>query len=185
MKRNPYILTFIFLFFFALILNASISTADVWLSPMKLHVSGMLNTNESVFIERTIYLKNDDNTSAIVTFDVLNNSVIFDNNTIILGPFEELYIHPMVIVREGFHTDSIIVSSSPFNSSTLKNQTGSQVTTSMLIRVTSEGILSNNETNIQKDNTTENSNIYLFLILCIIIIGFVVYKILIKKKINK
>ena len=183
MKRNPNIITFIYFLIITLIINTSICTADVWLSPMKIHASGTVNQNESILIEKTIYLKNDANKSAIVTFNVLNNSVIFENNTEVLGPLEEKYIHPMIIVRQGNHTDSVYVTSSPFNTSKLANQTGSLVTTSMLIRITSQGIISNDVTNNNETIVrTENSNIYLFLILCIIIIGFIISGTFIRKK---
>jgi len=190
---NKKIRSFIIIFILinsSILLTSTICHATVWLSPLKIHASANVTTNESVFINKSIYLKNDENQSVIVYFEVTNNTVIFEHNSTILEPFEETFVYPLIQVSEGINSDSIIVKSSQQDSSI--NGSGAHVTTSMVIKVSSIGTLVNtnnkneNKTNkISGNNSMLVSNNYLIFISLILIISFTIYIMYIRTFKNK
>lgn len=148
--------------------NTTDCKAAVWISPMNIHASTNVTGNESVLIEKSIYLKNDENRSVKVDFEVTNNSVIFENDEIILDAYEETFIHPSIEVRKGSHTDSIIVKSSKID--TKINESTSTVTTSMVIRVTSYGnLIQDEDEKIEENNNFDINSIYFLIIFFFII----------------
>ena len=180
MKKMIQIILIIFLFSCSsLIILSPVCHASVWIAPMKILAKGNVTENASIYVEKSIYLKNDDNQSATVILEVENNTVKFENDTIELKPFEERYVKTNILVRNGRYMDSIIVKSSP----TLKaNQSsGSQVMTSMVISVTSIGSSSNTSILNNKDidnNISSDSNFSLIIIpisFMIILVILVIY----------
>lgn len=190
---NKKIKSFIIIFILinsAILFTSTICHATVWLSPLKIHASANVTTNESVFINKSIFLKNDENQSVIVYFEVTNYTVIFEHNSTILEPFEETFVYPLIQVSEGINSDSIIVKSSQQDSSI--NGSGAHVTTSMVIKVSSIGTLVNtnnkneNKTNkISGNNSILASNNYLIFIPIILFIIFTIYIMFIRRLKNK
>jgi len=152
MKRIPSSLLFIILCVLLLLpLHAPVLKADVWISPMKILAEGYITDDTTVYTEKSINLLNDANQTYIVSVQWNGISILLDNQTIELQPFEKRSITPKILVEKGNHTGTITIKVNVKNSS--KNQTGVRIITLSSISVTTKGY--ENTSFVSQSNNSE------------------------------
>ncbi len=177
MKKNT------FLYIFAIIITIlafniiSLKVdAAVWITPTNMLAEGNITEGGVCQVQKVIKFKNDANKSAIVNITTSDITVIFENNTFELLPYEEKTIYPIVIVEQGKKTGKIYIKNYEIEDS--NPITGSKVITTMAITVTSIGTLVNSSIS-EYESDTSYYYIFFLIIIVILIITFVVIK---KKK---
>lgn len=156
-----------------------IINAAVYISPMNILAEANVTEGGFCQVNKTITLRNDANKSAIVNISSSNINVIFENNTIVLLPYEKKTIHPIVIVEQGKKTGKISIKSYEIDES--GQTTGLGVSTTLSIKVTSIGTLVN--TSSSENNSEYKIDIlYYYVFVVIIIVILIIAFILMKKK---
>ena len=190
MKRIPHSLLLILCLLLLLQLPAPLLKANVWISPMKILAEGYVTDHNPVYTEKNINLINDGNQTYIVTFQWTGISVLLENETIELQPFEKRIIKPNILIEKGNHTGTITVKANIKNSS--KNHTGVQVISLSSIRVITRGYENttlifqtiNSDVNQQKNKEYFYLPALIGIGIIIILIIYVLSKKKKKKKIN-
>lgn len=150
--------------------------ASVWISPMNMLAEGDITEDGVCEVQKVIKFKNDANKSAIVNITTSNITVIFENKTFELLPYEEKTIYPIVIVEQGNRKGKILIKS--FETEDSNHTTGSKVVTTMVITVTSIGRLENSSS-IEYKLDALFYYIFILIIIVILITVFIMRK---KKK---
>ena len=179
MKKNTYFYLIIILII-GLVFNITSPKIDaaVWISPMNMLAEGNVTEDGTCQVQKVIKFKNDANKSAIVEITSSNITVLFENNSFELYPYEEKTIHPIIVVEQGKITGKILVKTYDKEDS---NQTsGSKVSTTMVITVTSIGTLVN--TSSSENNTEYKLDNLYYYILIVIIIGLILISLVLMKK---
>ena len=165
---------------FSLIQTANLGQAALFISPMKMRAEVDLGTNESCEIKKVIKLYNNGTEPITVFLNSTNVDVNFEKDTITIAGREEKIIHPIINVTEGIKNGTILIKVLNTNE---EKGTSSYITSSMVITVSSIG--NREESEILKEDATEESNyIFIMAFLMIIFTLTIIYIIFRKKKNN-
>jgi len=179
MKKNTY-LYLIIVIIIGLAFNISSPRIDaaVGISPMTMLAEGNVTEDETCEVQKVIKFINNANSSAIVELSSSNITVIFENNSFELKPYENKTIHPIVIVEQGKKTGKILVKTYDKEDST--QGSGSMVSNTMVITVTSIGTLVNSSAS-EHNSEYKLDNLYYY-VLIIIVVGLIIISFVLMKK---
>jgi hypothetical protein len=167
----------IFIFTFILLtLFCNSAYAYIWISPMKIIAEEKIIEGEYSQVEKFFTIRNDDNVTLIVEFFASDINITFLNDTIELLPFEKKNISVIIHIQKGIKTGKIFVKA--FDKIDDDSNSGINIQTSMVITVTTNGLIDIVD---KSDESFNYINIYI-LILMFVLIAIVLYIYKNKKK---
>lgn len=179
MKKNAYLyLIIILIISLAFNITSPKIDAAVWLSPTNMLAKGNVTEDGTCQVQKVIEFINDANKSAIVEISSTNITVIFENNSFELNPHENKTIHPIIVVEQGKKTGKILIKTYDKEDST--QTSGSMVSTTMVITITSIGTLVNSSSS-DANSEYKLDNLYYY-ILIIVIAGLILISFVLMKK---
>ena len=146
---------------------------------MKIIVEENIIEEDYCQVEKSFYIRNDDNVTLIVKLAASDIEITFLNNTIELLPFEKKIINVSIIVKEGIETGKIFVKA--YNKTDYDSNLGINIQTSMVITVVTKGLIDIVDESEKSSNYTYFYT-YIFIAIIFIIIIFILYIKYIKRR---